>query len=279
MTRISFKFSRLTFIFTTYRFSAVLIFPYKPSYKKCDAFLSCENPVFENTGKCALHCLNKSIEDEKKYLSEFSRLFKLYLLKKIRNLNVSKDDSNVLKTVYLKDLNVSSFYERYDIKDILSYNDICIDCILFPEMNFYFIIKEFKFVKFKNCIFERKLSVDNGCLFYELCIFNNNLEINADTEYLYKKDEEDIKYDDIEYPLRENIFRYQECVFKGLVSIKGWKDGYRKISYIYYNVFKDCDFKNIIKISGVRFRDEVIYISDVFEYIESHRNKKNLEVC
>lgn len=249
------------------KLSNVFKLRYRVSYIKCDAFENCKNPVFEDTGECALHCLDKIIEDEKKYLLEFSRLFKIYLLKKIKSIKVSKNNSKVLKSLCLKDLKASEFYERKDIKDIIKDSDICINHIFFPEMNFNFIIKEFNFAEFKNCLFRNCLSIDNSRNFYKFCTFNNNVRITADMEYLYKKDKKDIDYDSTENSLRENIFRYERCKFKGSVSIRGWKDGHIEINYIYYNVFKDCDFEKDIKVSGLKFREDLICISDIFEHI------------
>ena len=59
----------------------------EPTHKECGKFEMCKNPVFENTGACALHCLDEKIENTNSYLSEFHNLFMGYLFEKIKNIN------------------------------------------------------------------------------------------------------------------------------------------------------------------------------------------------
>ena len=252
----------------------------EPNYKECDKFEMCKNPVFENTGKCALHCLDEEIENRKDYLSNFSNLFMVYLFEKLKGIDINKKDglqnfvkNTILSNTVLSDLKLDKFKENEDLKDIINHSSLCIDSICFPAVVGNHIIKEFKTVYFKSCIFKESLVTDESCVFYASCTFHEKIEIKADTEYLYTKDKKDISYSTTLSSLNEDEdedeYRYKECVFRKDVSISGKE----KINYIYYKLFRNCDFEENVNIENIRIRSDFITISNIFEYIKIIGNK------
>ena len=242
------------------------------TYEECGKFEICKNPVFENTGACALHCLDEKIENTDSYLSDFSNLFMSYLFEKIKNINSIEsinDYQKNIKTTALSSLRLEGLYsdifnDNNDIKSVINDSDLLIENIFFPKNINSYIIKEFKKVFFKNCIFRENITFDKSYIFYSSCTFYENIEIKADTEYLYTKDKKDISYSPIISSPNEDEYKYKECVFKNDVNITGQK----KINYIYYRLFRNCDFKKNINIDNIKVRSDFIAISDVFEYIK-----------
>lgn len=242
------------------------------TYEKCGKFEICKNPVFENTGACALHCLDEKIENTNSYLSEFHNLFMGYLFEKIKNINSIKSSNdhqkliktNALSSIRLEGLRFDSFKDNNDLKSVINDSNLLIEDVFFPGNITGYIIKEFQKVYFKNCIFRENLGFDKSCIFYSSCIFYEKIEIKADTEYLYTKDKKDISYSPVISSPNEDEYKYKECIFESDVSIIGQK----KINYIYYRLFRNCDFKKNINIDNVKVRSDFITISDIFEYIK-----------
>ncbi len=242
------------------------------TYEKCGKFEICKNPVFENTGACALHCLDEKIENTNSYLSEFHNLFMGYLFEKIKNINSIKSSNDyqklikttALSSIRLEGLRFGSFKDNNDLKSVINDSNLLIEDVFFPGNITGYIIKEFQKVYFKNCIFRENLAFDKSCIFYSSCIFYEKIEIKADTEYLYTKDKKDIGYSPVISSPNEDEYKYKECVFESDVSIIGQK----KINYIYYRLFRNCDFKKNINIDNVKVRSYFITISDIFEYIK-----------
>ena len=240
--------------------------------EECGKFEICKNPVFENTGACALHCLDEKIENTNSYLLEFSNLFMGYLFEKIKNINSIKSSNDyqklikntALSSIRLESLHFGSFKDNNDLKSVINDSDLLIEDIFFPGKITAYIIKEFQKVYFKNCIFRENLAFDKSCIFYSSCTFYEKIEIKADTEYLFTKDKKDISYSPVISSPNEDEYKYKECVFESDVSIIGQK----KINYIYYRLFRNCNFKKNINIDNVKVRSDFITISNIFEYIK-----------
>lgn len=262
-----------------------LTYFYNISYKKCSKYKECMNPVFENLGECALHCSSTNItkKNKNKHARHFNLLLREYIFYMIRGLvfeNNFKDipDSNYVKSIYYSAMKPSIFIENKKLKDILNSKEICIKNIIFPSSTIGFhscdyILKEFKKIQFESCIFNDNLIVEENFRYYEGCAFNNNIEIKADTEYLHTKDKKDVSYSPALSSLDEDEYRYKECVFKKDVSILGQE----KINYIYYKLFRNCDFKKNVNIENIKIRSDFINISNIFEYIKIIGNKYKYE--
>lgn len=194
---------------------------------KC-CFKGCENKVFENLDKCALHCSSEKIIDEDNYLSEFNDLFINYILAKIKNLNGLRylNWHGILQKLSLKDISFVNFYQNEILKEILTTKVLYITNICFPKIknkslsNFCYITEQFDRVVFESCFFGCNAVVsESHKYYYKKCLFNGDLTVKASLMYLDEgaKEDKDRKCDNLF--LYEESYRYYNCNFLGDVNI------------------------------------------------------------
>lgn len=248
---------------------------------KC-CFKGCENKVFENLDKCALHCSSEKIIDEDKYLLEFNHFFVNYILAKIKDLNGLRceDWHGILQELSLKDISFVDFYQNEILKEILNTKVLYITNICFPKIknkslsNFCYITEQFDRVVFESCFFGCNAVVsESHKYYYKKCLFNGDLTIKASLMYLDEgtkedKDKDKDKKCDTLF-LYEESYRYYNCKFLGDVNITNNYNYNENINndYIGFNIFEECDFRKNISIKNIR-------MNGVFINVKSETNNK-----
>lgn len=247
---------------------------------KC-CFKGCENKVFENLDKCALHCSSEIIIDEDKYLSEFNNFFEKYIFAKIKNLNGLRCENwhGILQDLSLKNISFISFHQNEILKEILNSKVLYITNICFPKIknksmsNFHYITDQFDRVIFESCFFGCDAVVsESHKYYYKKCFFNGDLTIKASLIYLGegKKGGKGEKRDAL--LLHEEIYRYYHCNFLGDVNVINSYDYNKSINYNYicFNIFEECNFRNNISIKDIR-------MNGIFINVTSEKNNKTDE--
>ncbi|MFT5119254.1 MAG: hypothetical protein ACI9ST_001151 [Psychrobacter glaciei] len=267
MARIFYDFSKSDFIFTTDRISYILSFSCELTYEKCDAFESCKNPVFEKSGKCALHCSKYDIVDNIRYNVLFAELFKNYISESLsfyfresKDNNLNSDEKIFLGKLDSYSINLDNDLKYFPNLDVLI---LKIENIGFPKnfgcYNLFdetvnYILEKVGIIVWNECSISIDLYNHMKKSFFVDCVFIKDF-------YFYNlySDESTIKLKD------EYIFF--ECTFEGDVSIR--KEKLNLKIEVNRKLFCNCIFKKDINFLGVVFKEDVFLNADFYDLIGS----------
>lgn len=242
---------------------------------KCKSSSGCKNDVFGELEYCALHCLEKNIDNDEfhEYLMEFYKLFSDYLYEEIEveinrsrcadKFELDERDRDIeeyhlfISGVKPEGLS-SSLRERLekvsiDFKEFQFPND---DDIKYLETEAHTLLRLVGKILFIQCTFDLGSLNLNSNLYYESCIFYNKLVINP----LPKTESHD--------------YRYIRCKFERSVSI----EPSRNSNEIFCNLFKDCNFEEDVTLKNIDLKGQLFQLSDPLNStsinnIKEHFNK------
>lgn len=225
----------------------------------------CYNQAFSFHERCALHCI-KNIKDvdDRKLVSDFHQELNAYIISKLKVKDIEDYHGANLKILAEQTLNNrAKIASSQQLIDFIRGRSISFEGIQFPSiavLNQNSIIQLlciFENIIFKNCgFYSNFFDLRKTSVHYEGCIFYNEYSIEVTV-----------------IPSTNYSELYTKCTFKKPVILKG-KEDYDKIDF---NVFKDCNFIEKLKVVNIEFSKNLLIFPHIGEWsVSSTEDKRDL---
>lgn len=211
---------------------------------KCN-YQNCNIEVVSGYEKCVLHREETNTGDGKIQLIENKEFYETLLEYIVEDIyKIGKHQGNYSKQQFMGFFTGREGTTKQGVLDIIKTSEVGLVGINFPEKSkydsrdFFELMTELQGVHFDSCRFSStSLMFDKTKVFFQDCVFTKDWHLTNT-------------------PLLENVdgYMYQNCSFKGNVSLLFDEDQPHEI---FYPVFNHCRFEKEILLENTRFMSNV----------------------
>lgn len=250
------------------------------------SFDDCDNQIFKNLDKCALHCEKRKYENDypSGILIEFNHLLKKYIFEKlISEYSIDLDSDKVRTEIIIyrgnpNSLSNSSIFKEQFAKVIINFSNIYFPSRKDRDSYDYFkTLEMFGGIHFSDCKFSLGLmNLKLVEVFYEYCLFtqcysvvNHNIldnttnSIYSECDFIQKLDVHAANIND-----HINCILFHNCIFRSSVSLNDTQ--FAKEVFVFEEHYSEdilninierCIFEDKVKLNGLNITN--LNIEDV----------------